>query len=119
MLAHCIGGEIDAASLLRLLNEHNPEGIRYKTLPRLERNGLITSRRFGGMMLYRLNPQWPAAKELRDLLWAIERVWEEYKDAALDHHRLFSPLRRRREISIAESRARLEGVCSSAGDAIT
>lgn len=106
-LAYCIHGEIDVASLVRLLGEHNYDVVAYKTLARFSDLGAVIRRRSAGMWLYRLNPEWAGARQLRDLLLAIGRAWPEFVDDVEGESRLYSPPRRGLEKTIAAERREL------------
>ncbi|HET9394225.1 MAG TPA: hypothetical protein VFO29_11985 [Candidatus Rubrimentiphilum sp.] len=93
ILAHAVHGEIDGASLSRILNEHD-RGKMSKALARLETLGVVATRKWKGMLMYRLDETWPAYSEIRDLLLAIGRAWPEYHDAAMSEPHTY-PARRR------------------------
>ncbi len=95
-LAHAAHGEIDGASLSRILNEHD-RGKMVKALRRLETLGVVATRRWKGMCMYRLDETWPAHSELNDLLLAMGRVWPEYREGALSETVTYPAWRRSRE----------------------
>jgi len=96
VLAHATHGEIDVASLGRILNEHDAGKMR-KALVRLQRRGLVTERTWNGMRLFRLDNRWPAHKELQNLLLAMGRVWPEYQQMSMSEVRTYPARRRARE----------------------
>ena len=92
-----MGGEADTSSLFRLLPEHDRNHIGF-SLDRYERIGLLTSRRWKTLRLFRLNQDWPAYRELVALLRAIAQRWpDDYLDAATLTGDLKPTLRKRME----------------------
>jgi len=92
MLLHTPHDEADVSSLTRLASEHNIQSIT-KALMRLERLGIIVSRQFKTLTLYRLDPAWPAYEQMRGLLKAMGRAWPEYAEGGAVEAALFSPNR--------------------------
>ncbi len=93
ILAHAVHGEIDGASLSRILNEHD-RGKMSKALKRLESLGVVATRSWKGMCMYRLDESWPAYSEMRHLLLAIGRAWPEYREGALSETHTYPAPRR-------------------------
>lgn len=104
ILAHAVHGEIDGASLSRILNEHDRGKMR-KALERLKTLGVVTTRRWKGMCMYRLDETWPAYSEMSDLLLAIGRVWPEYREGALSETHTYPAARRSLERGRVSRRA--------------
>lgn len=106
VLGHAIHGEIEVASLSRILNEHDI-GKLHEALKRLEGLGVVAAREWKGMRMYRLDETWPAFEQLRELLLAMGRVWPEYRDGAASEIRTYPAFRRSRERGRVSRRARL------------
>lgn len=79
MLLHTPHDESDASSLTRLASERNNHTIA-KALKRFEALGILMSRQFETLTLYRLDPTWTANGEIRELLKAMGRAWPEYAE---------------------------------------
>jgi hypothetical protein len=78
-LVHTEHEECEPSALANILGEHEEMGIR-DVLRRLERHGVLVSRKWKKMLLYRLNPRYGAYSELRDLLLAMGREWPWFRE---------------------------------------
>lgn len=83
-------GEMDAATMGRLLPEYNRVSTR-RALWRFHDPGIIRSRRFKGLELFSLNVEYKYWKPLRRLLHAIKIKWPHYAAVASVEQRLQTP----------------------------
>lgn len=97
MLVHTPNEEAEAASVGRLVGHKNHPTSSPKAMRRLQKLGIVASRKYKTMLLYRLDESWPAYAELRDLILAMGRVWNEYVEGAGVEFRLFLPNRKAME----------------------
>lgn len=97
MLLHTPNEEAEAASLGRLIGHKNHPTSSPKAMRRLEKFGIVASRKYKTMVLYRLDESWPAYAELRNLILSMGRAWNEYAESAAVEFRLFLPNRRAME----------------------
>ncbi len=91
-LNHTEHRECEPAALARVLGEHDRNGID-SALGRLERQGILTSRWWKGLHLFRLDANYGAHRELVDLLVAMGRVWPEYREGGESEAESRSPKR--------------------------
>ncbi len=72
--------ECDASKLFSVLSGDHDYPTISKALKRLTRQGVLTTRTFKTLILYRLNPSYGAYAEMRNLLLRIGRVWPEFRE---------------------------------------
>lgn len=101
-LVHTEHQECEGNGFARVLGEHADNGLDV-ALQRLERMGILTSRWWKGMHLYRLNPSYGAYSELMALLLQMGRVWPEFAD----NGRSESETRPRRRAAMERGRSAL------------
>lgn len=86
-------GEMDAASINRLLPQHDGGKLR-AALRRFQKVGVLTSRRWKTLVYYRFNDDYPHYRPLHALLAAAIRHWPAYKSAAAINRFLYSEQRK-------------------------
>ncbi len=74
--------ECDASALFSTLSGDHDYPTISKALKRLTKQGVLTTRPFKTLILYRLNPEYGGCAELRNLLVAIGREWPEFRENA-------------------------------------
>jgi hypothetical protein len=89
-------GEMDLASLIRVIPDYSDEKI-WECAHRLLEQGLLVSRPWNGMVLYALNSDLEIAEPLRRLLRGANAKWPERRVGASLEERLYPDGRRARE----------------------
>lgn len=86
-------GEMDAASVCRLLPQHDGGKVR-AALRRFHKIGVVTRRRWKTLVYYSFNEEYTHYEALQALLSGAIRHWPAYKSAAATSKYLYSPERK-------------------------
>lgn len=92
-LAHTEYRECETGALFRVLRGEHGYATIGRALRQLESKGVVTSRRWKRFLMWRLDPNFGAYKEVLDLLVGIGRAWPEFRDSGRAETKGRSPWR--------------------------